>query len=161
MAQGEAGEIAVRGPQVMKGYWKRPEDTAEVLRDGWLFTGDIGRLDEDGYLYVVDRKKDMLIYKGFNVYPHELEEVLDGHPAVARSAVVGKRDDRFGELPVAFVQLAPGEKAGEDELREYLNRSVARYKKVHVLKILPELPLGAEGDILREELEEIARDFEI
>lgn len=161
MPQGEVGEMVVRGPQVMKGYWNRPEETAEVLREGWLYTGDIGRIDADGYLYIVDRKKDMLIYKGFNVYPHELEEVLGGHPAVARSAVVGKRDDRFGELPVAFVQLVPGESASEDELKEYANRSMARYKKIHVLKIMEELPVGVEGDILRRELEELAQGYEV
>jgi long-chain acyl-CoA synthetase len=144
----------------MKGYWNRAQETEEVLGDGWLHTGDIGKLDDDGYLYIVDRKKDMLIYKGFNVYPHELQEVLEGHPAVERAVVVGKRDDRFGELPVAFVQLKPGGSAGEEELREYANRSLARYKKIRVLKIMDVLPSGPEGDIARQELWELAQGFE-
>ena len=160
MARGDVGEVLVKGPQVMKGYWNRAQETEEVLGDGWLHTCDIGKLDDDGYLYIVDRKKDMLIYKGFNVYPHELQEVLEGHPAVERAVVVGKRDDRFGELPVAFVQLKPGGSAREEELREYANRSLARYKKIRVLKIMDVLPSGPEGDIARQELWELAQGFE-
>ena len=90
MAEGEIGEVCIRGPQVMQGYWKKPEETAAVLKDGWLLTGDIGRFDDDGYLFIVDRKKDMLIYKGYNVYPRDLEDVINEHEAVAQCAVVGE-----------------------------------------------------------------------
>ncbi|MCJ7652829.1 MAG: AMP-binding protein, partial [Actinobacteria bacterium] len=118
---GEAGEVVLRGPQVMKGYWNKPEETDNVLKDGWLYTGDIGKFDEDGYLFIVDRKKDMLIYKGYNVYPRDLEEVINEHPAVAQSAVVGKKDDRYGDLPVAFVELVEGSQVKEEEILEYAN----------------------------------------
>ena len=147
---GEAGEVCVRGPQVMKGYWNDPQETSRVLRDGWLHTGDIGRFDDEGYLYIVGRKKDMLIYKGYNVYPREIEEVIEGHPAVARSMVVGKSDERFGEYPVAFVELEPGSEVGEEELREYANVRLARYKRVRILKILDGLTTGLGRQELRE-----------
>jgi len=158
---GSEGEVWVRGPQVMKGYWKNPKETAEVLKDGWLRTGDIGRFDEDGYLYIVDRKKDMLIYKGYNVYPRELEEVLNQHEAVDRSVVVGKRDDRYGEVPVAFVQLKAGAEAEEEEIKEYANRSLARYKKIRALKILDQMPSDGEGTALRRVLWERAQEFQV
>jgi long-chain acyl-CoA synthetase len=158
---GSEGEICVKGPQVMKGYWNQPEETDKVLKDGWLYTGDLGKFDEDGYLYIVGRKKDMLIYKGYNVYPKELEEVLNKHKDVARAAVVGKGDDRYGELPVAFVQLQPGAKANEEEIKEYANRKLARYKKIRILKIMDGLPTNMEGRILRRELREKAKAFEV
>ena len=157
---GAAGEICIRGPQVMKGYWNRPEETAAVLQEGWLFTGDIGKFDRDGYLYIVDRKKDMLIYKGYNVYPRDLEEVLNSHPAVSQSAVVGKPDDRAGELPVAFVQLAPGREVSEKTLLEYANGKLAAYKKIRALRIIEALPASPAGKILRRELREKSREFE-
>ncbi len=118
---GEIGEICIKGPQVMQGYWNKPEETDQVLKDGWLYTGDIGRFDEDGYLYIVDRKKDMLIYKGYNVYPRDLEDVINDHPAVAQSAVVGKYDERAGDIPIAFVELKPGssgERGGAPGVRQ-------------------------------------------
>ncbi len=162
MPAGEVGEIVVRGPQVMKGYWNKPEETAEVLKeDGWLLTGDIGKFDEDGYLFIVDRKKDMLIYKGYNVYPRDLEDVLNEHPAVAQSAVVGKADERYGELPIAFVQLVPGSAATEEELLDYANSHLAKYKKIRLLKIVEQLPASAAGKVLRRELREEAQSFDI
>ena len=156
---GEAGEICIRGPQVMKGYLNRPEETAQVLRSGWLYSGDIGRLDEDGFLYIVDRKKDMLIYKGYNVYPRDLEETLNTHPAVAQSAVVGKKDPRSGELPAAFVRLVPGKTATEQELIEYANQRLAAYKKIRILKIVDSLPVSAAGKILKRELKKIVESW--
>jgi long-chain acyl-CoA synthetase len=156
---GETGEICIRGPQVMKGYLNRPEETAQVLRSGWLYSGDIGRLDEDGFLYIVDRKKDMLIYKGYNVYPRDLEETLNSHPAVAQSAVVGKKDPRSGELPVAFVRLVPGKTATEQELIEYANQRLAAYKKIRILKIVEALPVSAAGKILKRELKKIVESW--
>ena len=146
------GEVCIRGPQVMRGYHNRPDATAEVLSDdGWLRTGDIGALDEDGYLTIVDRKKDMLIYKGYNVYPRELEEVLFQHPAVANAAVVGKRDLAAGELPVAFVVLADPS-ASADEIREYVNERVTPYKKLRDIRVIDEIPVSAAGKVLRREL---------
>ncbi|WP_287152736.1 AMP-binding protein [Candidatus Solincola tengchongensis] len=137
--EGETGEILVRGPQVTPGYWRKPEETARVFRDGWLYTGDLGRMDGDGYLYLVGRKKDMLICKGFNVFPRELEEVLRGHHAVAGAVVVGKRDARYGEVPVAYVQLKAGESAEPGELLDYANRRLARYKRIRELHVVEEL----------------------
>src|SRR5439155_19578094 len=119
------GEVCIRGPQVMRGYHNRPDATAEVLsEDGWLRTGDIGVLDDDGYLTIVDRKKDMLIYKGYKVYPRELEELLFQHPAVANAAVVGKRDVALGELPVAFVVRREGSAADPAEILAFVNERV-------------------------------------
>ena len=161
VAPGEVGEITVRGPQVMKGYWNKPEETAEVLRDGWLYTGDMGRFDEDGYLFIVDRKKDMLIYKGYNVYPRDLEDVINEHPAVAQSAVVGKYDEKYGDMPIAFVELIPGSEASEEELLEYANGRLAKYKKIRVLKIEEALPASAAGKVLRRELRDRAQEMEV
>ncbi len=161
MPLGEIGEVCIRGPQVMQGYWNKPEETAAVLQDGWLLSGDIGKFDEDGYLYIVDRKKDMLIYKGYNVYPRDLEDVINEHEAVAQCAVVGKYDEAAGDIPVAFVQLAPGAQASEEELLEYANGRLARYKKIRVLKIVDALPASAAGKVLRRELREIAQGFDI
>ncbi|MBC7230940.1 MAG: AMP-binding protein [Actinobacteria bacterium] len=159
---GEVGEICVRGPQVTRGFWNRPEETALMFKeDGWLLTGDMGRIDEDGYLYIVDRKKDMLIYKGYNVYPRDLEEVLNSHPAVAQSAVVGKKDDRYGELPVAFVQLVPGAAVSEAELLEYANAELAAYKKIRALRIVDAVPASQAGKVLRRELRDLAQELEI
>jgi long-chain acyl-CoA synthetase len=162
LAVGEVGEICIRGPQVMKGYWKRPEETAAVLKEGgWLLSGDLGRFDEDGYLYIVGRKKDMLIYKGYNVYPLDLEEVIDAHPEVAQSAVVGKYDERYGDIPIAFVQLVPGGSASEEELLEYANSRLAAYKKIRLLKIVELLPASAAGKVLKRELREAAQPLEL
>ena len=158
MGEGEAGEICVRGPQLMKGFWNNPEETTVMLKeDGWLLTGDVGRFDDDGYLYIVDRKKDMLIYKGYNVYPRDLEEVLNDHPDVAQSAVVGKKDERAGEIPVAFVQLMPGVEVTEAELLEYANSNLAAYKKIRLLKVVEAIPASEAGKVLRRMLREQAQ----
>jgi long-chain acyl-CoA synthetase len=151
---GEVGELAVRGPQVMKGYWNRPEETAETLKNGWLLTGDIAKMDEDGYFYIVDRKKDMIKYKGHSVYPRELEDVLYEHPAVKLCAVIGKPDPMAGEIPKAFVVLKEGAKATPEELMKFVNEKVAPYKAIRELEIVSELPLSAAGKILRRVLKE-------
>ncbi len=161
MPVGEVGEICVKGPQVMKGYWNKPEETAQVLRDGWLYTGDMGKLDEDGYLFIVDRKKDMLIYKGYNVYPRDLEEVINEHPAVAQSAVVGKVEPRYGDLPIAFVELVPGGEVTEEELIEFANERLAAYKKIRVVRIMEALPASEAGKVLRRELRDQAQDMDV
>lgn len=125
---GERGEIRARGPQLMRGYRHRPDETAQALRGGWLYTGDIGELDADGWLYVRDRKKDMAIVGGYNVYPREVEETLFAHPAIADAAVVGVPDDYRGERLVAHIVLRPGARADDDSLREYCGERLARYK---------------------------------
>jgi long-chain acyl-CoA synthetase len=153
-ATGEAGEVCIRGPQVMVGYKDRPEETAEALVDGWLHTGDIGTLDADGYLSIVDRKKDMLIYKGYNVYPRELEELLHGQAGVRGAAVVGRPDVMVGELPVAFV-VAPG--LSEDDgqaLLAAVNELVTPYKRLRELYLVDEIPVSAAGKVLKRELRE-------
>ncbi len=149
---GERGEVCIRGPQVMAGYHRRPEATSEVLRDGWLRTGDIGELDADGYLSIVDRTKDMLLYKGYNVFPRELEELLHAHPAVTGAAVVGRPDEEAGELPVAFVALAPGAQVTADELAEHVNAQVVPYKKLREVHFVDTIPVSAAGKVLRREL---------
>jgi long-chain acyl-CoA synthetase len=149
---GEAGEVVIRGPQVMIGYKDRPEETAAALQDGWLRTGDIGVIDEDGYLSIVDRKKDMLLYKGYNVYPRELEELLFGLPGVVGAAVVGRPDPMVGELPVAFV-VAPGLSAEDGEaLRAAINERVTPYKRIRALYLVEQIPVSAAGKVLKREL---------
>jgi long-chain acyl-CoA synthetase len=149
LTPGEVGEICVKGPQVMKGYWERPQETEQVLREGWIYTGDIGYLDKDGYLHIVDRKKDMVIYKGYNVYPRELEEVLGKHSAVQQVAVVGEPDERAGEIPVAFVVLRQGSNVTEQQLLEYANSKLAGYKKIRKLFVVETLPISPAGKILK------------
>ncbi|MEJ3653855.1 AMP-binding protein [Actinomycetes bacterium KLBMP 9759] len=149
---GEAGEVCIRGPQVMLGYKDRPEETAAVLRDGWLRTGDVGVLDDDGYLSIVDRKKDMLIYKGYNVYPRELEELLFAQPGVVGAAVVGRPDAVVGELPVAFV-VAP-ERTDADALIAAVNEQLTPYKRLRELHLVDAIPVSAAGKVLKRELRE-------
>jgi long-chain acyl-CoA synthetase len=149
---GEIGEVCIKGPQVMQGYWNKPEETKHVLRDGWVYTGDIGREDEDGYFYIVDRKKDMLIYKGYNVYPRDLEELMAKHPAVQQCAVVGKTDVDAGEVPVAFVVLKAGVQATAEELLEYCAKNVSAYKKIRQIVFKTQLPVSGAGKVLKTEL---------
>ena len=149
---GVEGEVCLRGPQVMAGYHNRPDETAAALVDGWLHTGDIGVLDEDGYLRIVDRKKDMLIYKGYNVYPRELEELLFTHPAVANAAVVGRADLEAGDLPVAFAVLRADASASVEELLAHVNERVTPYKKLRELHLIDAIPVSAAGKVLKREL---------
>jgi len=149
---GEPGELVVRGPNVMKGYYKRPDETAAALRSGWLHTGDVARMDEDGYFFILDRKKDLIISKGMNVYPREIEEVLYRHPKVAEAAVVGRKDEHMDEAPVAFVKLADGESAGPSELVEYLKPQLAAYKIPRRIRFVSDFPRTAAGKILKREL---------
>ncbi|MFF1258154.1 class I adenylate-forming enzyme family protein [Streptomyces sp. NPDC058321] len=149
---GEQGEIAVRGPQVVPGYWKRPDATAESFPDGELRTGDIGFMDADGWLYVVDRKKDMINASGFKVWPREVEDVLYTHEAVREAAVVGVPDPYRGESVRAYVSLRPGASVGPDDLSAYCKERLAAYKYPREVEILPELPKTTSGKILRREL---------
>jgi acyl-CoA synthetase (AMP-forming)/AMP-acid ligase II len=156
---GEDGEIIIRGPQVMLGYWKAPEETAHTLRNGWIHTGDIGHLDADGYLYIVDRKKDMIKYKGFSIAPAELEAVLVEHPAVMETAVVGVPDEEAGEIPKAFVVLQGdiSYSVTSEELITYVNGKLTGYKKLHEVEFVENLPKIPSGKILRRELKELER----
>ena len=140
--QGEVGEIVIRGPNVMKGYWPRPEETAEAIRDGWFHTGDLARVDEDGYFFIVDRKKDLIIRGGYNVYPREIEEVLYEHPAVAEAAVIGVPHPALGEEVGAAVALKPGASVTAEELRDHVKSQVAAYKYPRHVWILDVLPKG-------------------
>jgi long-chain acyl-CoA synthetase len=143
----EVGEICVRGPALMNGYWERPEATAETLRNGWLHTGDIGRLDEHGYLFIMDRSKDMLISGGLNVYPREIEEVLLRHPAVSECAVIGIPDERWGETAMAVVVRAGGEEVSETELKDFAGEHLAHYKKPRAFEFVTALPKTTYGKI--------------
>ncbi len=149
VTDGGPGEIAIRGHNVMKGYWNRPAATHEAIRDGWFFSGDVGRRDEDGFFYVVDRKKEMIIRGGFNIYPRELEEVLYEHPEVTEAAVVGVPHPTHGEEVAAAVVLRPGATVTGDEIRDYMKERVAAYKYPRLVWILPEFPKGPTGKILK------------
>ncbi len=153
---GERGEICIRGPVVMKGYHNRPDETREIMRNGWLHTGDIGYLDADGYLFVVDRKKDMIIRGGENIYPAELEAVLHEHPSVAEAAVVGVPDEVYGENVVAFVVPKPGATVTQDEVIEHVCRHVAKFKAPTQVHFVESLPKSNIGKILRRVLREKA-----
>jgi long-chain acyl-CoA synthetase len=146
---GEAGEVVIAGPNVMRGYLNNAEATAESLRDGWLHTGDVGRFDENGYLVLVDRVKDMIIRGGENIYPKEIEAALYGHPAVLEAAVVGRPDPVFGEEPVAFVALRPGAAATSDELVEHCRATLARFKVPREVLLEPALPKNPVGKITK------------
>ena len=153
VAAGEVGEIAISGPNVMKGYWQRDEATAEAVKDGWFHTGDMARTDDDGYFYIVDRKKDLIIRGGYNVYPREVEEALYEHEAVAEVAVVGVPHDQLGEEVAAAVALKPGASATEEELQAFAKERLAAYKYPRHLWIVDSLPKGPTGKILRREIE--------
>ena len=146
------GEIVVRGHNVMKGYWNRPEDTAQVFRGGWFHTGDLAYADDDGYLFVVDRKKDLIIRGGYNVYPREVEEILYTHPAISGAAVIGRPDTRLGEEVVACVTLHPGAVVTEEEVIAFCREHLATYKYPREVRFLDALPVGPTGKILKKEL---------
>jgi long-chain acyl-CoA synthetase len=151
---GEEGELCIRGPQVMRGYWNRPEETARSLRNGWLYTGDIARMDEEGYFYIVDRKKDMIICGGFNVYPREVEEALYLHPKILEAAVLGVPDPYRGETVKAFVVLKRGQKATGEEIIEFCRQNLARFKVPTQVEFRKELPKSHVGKVLRKVLRE-------
>jgi long-chain acyl-CoA synthetase len=149
---GEVGEIVIRGHNVMKGYWNRADATAEAIRNGWFHTGDMARQDEDGFFYIVDRKKDLIIRGGYNVYPRELEEVFYEHPAVLEAAVIGLPHPTHGEEVGAAVTLRPGAQATPEELREYVKERVAAYKYPRHVWLLESLPKGPTGKVLKREI---------
>src|SRR5262249_32985995 len=136
-------------------YWNRPDETAIALRDGWLYTGDVARMDEDGFFYIVQRKKDMIIVSGFNVYPNEVEEVIFTHPAVLEAAVIGVPDEYRGEKVKAFIVLKSGATATADDILELCRANLAKYKVPTLVEFLPALPKSAVGKVLRRELREM------
>jgi long-chain acyl-CoA synthetase len=149
---GQEGELVLRGPQVMKGYWNRNDETAAMLRDGWLHSGDIARMDEDGYFYIVGRRKDMILASGYNVYPDEIDAVLVAHPAVLEAASIGVPDEKRGETVKSFVVLKPGSSATAAELLEHCRRELAAYKVPRAIEFMPELPKTSALKVLRREL---------
>jgi long-chain acyl-CoA synthetase len=151
--QGEVGEIVIRGHNIMKGYWQRPDATEEAMRGGWFHSGDMARTDEDGYFYIVDRKKDLIIRGGYNVYPREVEEVLYEHPKIREAAVVGVPHDEWGEEIGAAVVLHEGEELAPEEVGAYVKERIAAYKYPRVVWFLDELPKGPTGKILKREIE--------
>jgi len=154
LAQGEVGELAVRGPQVMKGYWNKPEETAMVLRNGWLLTGDLAKMDPDGYFYIVDRKKDMILCSGYNVYPREVEEVLFMHPAIGEAAAIGVPDPYRGESVKAFVVLKAGKTATEADIIAFCKERLAPFKVPKAVEFATALPMSLVGKVLRRQLRE-------
>jgi len=149
---GDIGELVIRGPQVMKGYWNMPEETADVLKDGWLYTGDIARMDEEGYFFIVDREKDLIKFRGYSVYPREIEDVLYEHPSVKIAAVVGKPDEASGEIPKAFIVLKDGAEASEEEMIEFVRERIAPYKRIREVEFREELPMSLVGKVLKKDL---------
>jgi acyl-CoA synthetase (AMP-forming)/AMP-acid ligase II len=154
LPNGQIGEIAVRGPQLMRGYWNLPDATADALRGGWMHTGDAGVLDDEGFLYVQDRTKDMIVSGGENVYPREVEDVLFQHPAVADAAVIGVPDAKWGEAVKAIVVLKPGQSASTEELMRFCEGRLAGYKRPRSVDFVEVLPRNPSGKVLKKDLRE-------
>jgi long-chain acyl-CoA synthetase len=157
----EIGELCVRGGNVMQGYWKQPQETAQVIRNGWLLTGDLGYRDEEGYYFITDRKKDMLLVNGINVYPREIEEVLYRFPGVKEAAVIGKPDSRKGEQPIAFVAGDEGAVLDPKDIQHFLRKRLADYKVPRKIIQLPALPRNATGKILKTSLRQISLNQDV
>ncbi|MNJ45606.1 Long-chain-fatty-acid--CoA ligase [compost metagenome] len=155
---GEIGELAVKGPQVMKGYWNKPEDTYKTLKEGWLLTGDLGRMDEDGFFYILDRRKDLIIAGGYNIYPREVEEVLFEHPDVAEAIVAGVFDPYRGETVKAYVVLRSGTIPDEESLKQWCKEKLAAYKVPKIYEFRESLPKTLAGKVLRRRLIEEESD---
>ena len=156
---GESGEIIVKGDNVMKGYYKREDATAETIINGWLRTGDIGKIDEDGYIYILDRKKDLIISKGVNIYPREIEEVCMKFPGVKECAVVGQKDETHGEIPIAFIEVEEGMNIKEKELKKFLKSHLANYKVPKHIYFVENLPKNATGKVLKRVLRERIEEY--
>jgi len=152
---GESGEILLKGPQLTRGYYKKPEETAHAIRDGWFYTGDVGYMDDEGYLFIVDRKKDMIIAGGYNIYPREIDEVLYMHPKIQEAAAVGIPDPYRGETVKAFIVRKPGETLGEEEVIGFCREKLAAYKVPKIVEFMEELPKSAIGKVLRRQLREM------
>lgn len=152
---GETGEIAIKGPQIMVGYYKKPEETENALKDGWFFTGDIGKFDEDGYLSIVDRTKDMIIAGGYNIYPVELDDVLMGHDKILEACTIGLPHEYRGETVKAFIVTKEGETLTEEEVTHYCKENLAAYKVPKIIEFIDELPKSTVGKVLRRKLKEM------
>lgn len=155
LPQGQEGEIVLRGPMLMKGYWNKPEETAEAIKGGWLHTGDIGYVDEDGYFFITERKKDLIIKAGENIFPREIEEVIYAHPKVSEAAVVGIKDKIYGEEIKAFAVLKPGEQATAEEIIEYCRTRLKRFKIPKEVQFIDAMPKNIVGKILKKELRKL------
>ncbi len=151
---GEIGEIIVKGDNVMQGYLNRPEATSETIVNGWLRTGDLGYIDEEGFIYIVDRKKDLIISKGINIYPREIEEILMNNPYIKAAAVIGQKDEKSGEVPIAYVEIEEDAKISENEIKKYLKEHLANFKIPKSVFIVDELPKNATGKVLKRVLKE-------
>jgi acyl-CoA synthetase (AMP-forming)/AMP-acid ligase II len=149
---GEMGEIIARGPNMMQGYWNLPEETAATIKDGWLHTGDMGRIDDEGYLYVLDRMKDMIVSGGENVYPAEIEKVIQEIPAVSDVAVIGIADDKWGETPKAYIVIQNGATITPEEIASFCRTKLAGYKVPRHIEIIEALPRNPTGKVLKQEL---------
>jgi long-chain acyl-CoA synthetase len=149
---GQPGELLVKGPQIMQGYWNNPEETANQLKDGWLYTGDVAMQDEDGYIFIVDRTKDMIIASGYNIYPREIDEVLFQHPKISEAVAVGIPDEYRGETIKAYITLKPGEEATEEEILEFCKEKLAPYKRPKIVEFREDIPKSAVGKVLRKNL---------
>jgi len=154
LPRGEVGEIIIRGDNVMQGYLNRPEATEETIINGWLRTGDMGYMDEEGYLFIVDRKKDLIISKGINIYPKEIEDVIDSFPGVGASAVIGVPDEKNGEVPVAYIEPEEGMMRDLAKLKAHLREHLANFKIPRKLHFIEELPKNATGKVLKRVLRE-------
>jgi len=152
------GELVINGPLVMKGYYKKPQETAEVLRDGWLHTGDMGYYDGDGYFFMVDRKKELINVGGEKVFPREVEEVMYKHPAVADAVLIPQADAKLGEIPVAVVVPRPGATVSEKDIKDYIGERLARFKVPRRVYILAQVPRSPVGKILKKELVKMLAD---
>ena len=155
MGTGELGEILLKGPQLTQGYYKKPDETAKAIRDGWFYTGDIGYMDEEGYLYIVDRKKDMIIVSGFNVYPRDIDEVLFEHPKIKEACAVGIPDPYRGETIKAFVALKEGETMTAEEVTAFCREKLTGYKVPKQVEFMDDLPKSTVGKVLRRKLREM------
>jgi acyl-CoA synthetase (AMP-forming)/AMP-acid ligase II len=153
-AAGEVGEITIKSPMMMNGYWKMPQETAEVLKDGRYYTGDLGTRDPEGFIYIKDRSKDLIISGGFNVYPTEVENALTKHPAISEVGVFGIPDDQWGETVCAHIVLNPGESAEAEEIIDFVGNHLARYKKPRRIEFVSALPRTPSGKVLRRQLRE-------
>ncbi|MFW5770886.1 MAG: AMP-binding enzyme, partial [Spirochaetota bacterium] len=151
----EPGEVIIKGPQVMVGYYNMPEETEKTLKNGWLYTGDIGKLDENGYFYIVDRKKDMIIAGGYNIYPRDIDEVLFEHPQIVEACAVGIPDEYRGETVKAFVVRKSGASLTEEDIINYCKDKLAKYKVPKMIEFIDELPKSGVGKILRKELRQM------
>ena len=155
MPLGEPGEVLLKGPQLTQGYYKKPEETAHAIRDGWFYTGDIGYMDDEGYLFIVDRKKDMIIAGGYNIYPRDIDEVLYGHPKIQEACAIGPPDPYRGETVKAFIVPKPGETLTEEEVIAYCKEKLAAYKVPRQVEFMEDLPTSTIGKVVRRKLREM------